>query len=372
MTTRPGTRNAIKPNDDPTKFVGRVVNGVYRIDSLLESGGMGLVFKATRLNFNREVAIKILRPSLANDIDIVKRFQREMDVLTFLSHPNIVSILDVGRDASGFSYFVMDFVQGETMAQLCDNRSLSLGEILEILRQVCSALSEAHEKQIIHRDIKLDNIIVRKLSDGRLHSTLLDFGVAKDLGEFGSAVTRVGELPGTPGIIAPELVDESDPIPASDLYSVGVLLFIAVTGTIPFKGDDDLEVMRAHLNEPIPDIRGLVDNDVPEQVVDLIYELMQKDPELRPESAADVITRIENIVRAVPEVDVSRSWKAYVPPDAIPEREESSLVLNTSEIPLATNSSMTPASVVGMLIAILIILVLMVCYLLYRQMFLVT
>lgn len=372
MTTRPGTRNTSTPDDDPQKFLGRIVNGIYRLDALLESGGMGLVFKATRLNFNKQVAIKILRPSLAKDVDIVKRFQREMDVLTLLSHPNIVSILDVGRDASGFSYFVMDFVEGHTMAALCDEKSLSLAEILEVFRQVCSALSEAHGKQIIHRDIKFENIIIRKLQDGRLHSTILDFGVAKNLGEFSTSLTRAGELPGTPGIIAPELVDNPQPVPASDLYSVGVLLFIALTGNLPFTGDNDFEIVRAHQINPVPDIRALVDNDVPEQVIELIYELMQKDPKMRPSSAEDVRNKIEKIVRASPSVDVSRTWKAYQPPDEIAESEAYDLDLSKLSEVAVSNPTVTPASVVGMLIALLIILVLIVCYLLYRQMLLTT
>ncbi|GEM_PF-6006364 len=369
MSTRPGTRNTNAINDDPDKYLGRVINGMYRLESFLDGGGMGLVFKATRLNFKKPVVVKILRPSLSKNLDIVKRFQREIDLLSVLSHPSIVSILDLGRDASGFSYFVMDFVEGETMDLLCDKKELSLAEIFEIFRQICSALSEAHAKDIIHRDIKFENIVVRRLSDGRLHATLLDFGVARDL-KTKSEITRVGELPGTPGIIAPELVEDPCPSPASDLYSIGVLLFIAITGRAPFSGDNDFQIVQAHQRDPIPDIRSLVDNDVPEQVVELIYELMQKDAKKRPQSAQLVRDRIESITRHSPAVDVSRSWKAYVPPDDVSPssvHDESPL---HEDLAVHQHQRVTPASIVGMLIALLIILVLVVVYLLYRQMLL--
>lgn len=363
--TRPGTQNSKRfVDDDPNKFIGRIVNGTYRIDEVIDVGGMGLVFRATRLNFNRSVAIKILRPSLSKDNDIIKRFQREIDVMTQLQHPNIISILDVGRDASGFQYFVMEYIPGETLDVLLKKNALHLSEILEVFRQLCSAISEAHLKHIIHRDIKFENILGRRLHDGNWHIIVLDFGVAKTLNEVKQGLTRSGELPGTPGIIAPELVENPIPTPASDLYSIGVLLFTALTGKVPYEGENDFQIVYAHQNEPIPDIRNLVDNDVPEQIVELIYELMQKNPVKRLQSANEVQRRIEAIVRNSPSLNSPRNQN-YIPSESFEKSEI--FAPDKKEVQESPITNVAPASVVGVLIAIMIVLVLIVCYLLYRQ-----
>ena len=322
MTTRPGglynKRGSTKPFDAPQALVGRVLDGRFRLDEVLNAGGMGLIFIGVQLSVNRPVAVKVLKPTLSDEVDLARRFQQEVELVATLSHPNIVSLVDAGRDAGGLTYLVMEYVDGQTFRQVLQSGTLSLTDMLEIFIQVCEALIEAHSHQIIHRDLKFDNIMLKRRQDHRIHAKVLDFGVAKILSRDVN-LTRGGQVPGTPGIIAPELVAHNVPSPQSDLYSVGVLLYTTLTGAAPFKGINDLELMRAHQFEPVPNIHTQVQAYVPEALVELTYALLEKDPKMRPESARDLRNRLETIQNQL-EKDY-RDLPPYIPP-AFEENED--------------------------------------------------
>lgn len=299
MATRPNAnkkRRGTQPLDAPQALVGRVLDGRFRLVEVLTRGGMGIVFEAVQLSVNRKIAVKILRPTLSNETDLVQRFSQEIEVVASLSHPNIVSLIDAGRDAGGLTYLAMEYVHGKTFRQALKRAELSLPEILEVLIQTCDALMEAHDAGIIHRDLKFDNIMLTRHKDERLHIKILDFGVAKLLSR-NLNLTRSGQVPGTPGIIAPELIDERPPTPRSDLYSLGVLLYTALCGDAPFNADNDLELMRAHKFEEVPPIHERINVSVPPELIDLTYSLLEKNPEHRPESAQQVRDRLEALVR---------------------------------------------------------------------------
>lgn len=299
MSTRPNAntkRRGTQPLDAPQTLVGRVLDGRFRLVEVLTRGGMGIVFEATQLSVKRKIAVKILRPTLSNEADLVQRFSQEIEVVASLCHPNIVSLIDAGRDAGGLTYLAMEYVEGKTFRKALKRGELSLPEILDVFVQTCDALMEAHAADIIHRDLKFDNIMLSRHQDARLHIKILDFGVAKLLSK-NLELTRSGQVPGTPGIIAPELIDEKPPTPRSDLYSLGVLMYTALAGEAPFTAPNDLELMRAHKFEEIPRLEEQVNQSVPRELLDLTYSLLEKQPQHRPENAREVRDRLEAIAR---------------------------------------------------------------------------
>jgi serine/threonine-protein kinase len=287
-----------EPLDAPQSFVGRVLDGRYKLQEMINLGGMGIIFRAEQVSTGRAVAVKLLKPSKSGDTDVVRRFEREADVLGGLSHPNIVSMIASGKDAGGLAYVVMEYVKGATLRNVLKNGALSLIEIVDIFAKTTSALAEAHDADVIHRDLKFDNVMVGRQADGRLRVTVLDFGVAKPMTEQRRLeLTREGQVPGTPAIVAPELVDERPPTPRSDLYSLGVLIYAALAGREPFDGENDLELMRAHKFDDLPDLRSQVPDYVPASLVDLTERLLEKEPEARPPGAPQVRDELEAIRR---------------------------------------------------------------------------
>lgn len=331
------------------------------------------MFLATQVTVQRKVAIKIIKPHLSQYSDLVQRFMHEIEISGRLGHPNIVTLFDTGRDLSGLNFIAMEYVEGETFSEALTHSRLSLLEILHVFVQVCDALIEAHDLGIIHRDLKFENIMLARHKDGRIHTKVLDFGVAKQL-FHDKSITRIGEVPGTPGIIAPELLDQVDPSAQSDLYSLGVLLFTSLTGRAPFEGETDFEVMRAHKMDDIPDLYSLVGDQVPEEIVELAYELMQKDPKARPDSATAVRDRMEKIIRRLEQKMMDHP--RYVPPAGQLRPLQAPRPLPTSarsaefqarSASVQPDEAVAPASVVAVLIVIVIVLVVVVIYLLYRQ-----
>lgn len=289
-----------EPLDAPESLVGRMLEGRYYLEETVDLGGMGIIFRAEQTSTDRTVAVKVLKPSRSDETDLLHRFRREASVLAALSHPNIVSLIDYGRDAGGLTYLVMEFVDGETFRDVLEGGELTLGEMVEVFAKTTSALAEAHEAEIIHRDLKFENIMVSRQADDHLDVTVLDFGVAKPLSEQNRLeLTSKGQVPGTPAVIAPELVDEHPPSPRSDLYSLGVVFYTALAGAPPYRGENDLDLMRAHKNDPLPDLDAKAANYVPDELVDLTESLLEKEPEGRPEDAARVRRRLDRVVREV-------------------------------------------------------------------------
>ncbi len=377
MSTRPGISKSPSLNEEsPEAFVGKVLDSTYRLDEVLSTGGMGIVFRATQLSVVRPVAVKIIKPSLSTNSDLMTRFMQEIEVIGKLAHPNIVHMIDSGRDMAGIAFIAMEFVHGQTFRDALRRHQLSLLEILHVFVQVCDALIEAHHLEIIHRDLKFENIMICRHQDNRIHVKVLDFGVAKQLSS-GEHVTRQGEVPGTPGIIAPELVDGQKPSGQSDLYSLGVLLFTALTGRAPFAGQNDFEIMRAHKIQDVPNLYELVGDRVPEVIIELAYELMEKDPAMRSDSAADVRDRLERIIRRLERQMMDHP--RYVPPpqEGLRPLHAPTIESGRSQEFMAERegsaqesideAKVAPASVVGFLIALVIILSLVVIYLLFKQ-----
>ncbi len=370
-TSRPSTR----PTDAPEHLLGRTLEGRFQLNEVLSEGGMGIVYRATQLSVNRPVAVKVIRPTLARDPDLMQRFLHETQVVAKLQHPNIVNLIESGRDMNGLVYIAMEFVEGKTFREALEELKLSLLEILHVFVQVCDALIEAHYHGIIHRDLKFENVLICQHRDGRVLVKVVDFGVAKQLTHDGG-VTRAGEVPGTPGVIAPELVTLGAPSAQSDLYSLGVMLFTALTGRPPFDGQNDFEVMQAHLLEDLPNLYTLVGDRVPEVVIELAAELMEKEPDMRPPDAKTVRDRLELIIRRLERQMMDHP--RYIPPPQEGLRPLHPPIENaaarsgeflgrTEENQGPVAPAVAPLSVVGVLLAVVIVLSLAVIYLLFRQ-----
>ncbi len=238
-------------------MIGQTLDGRYRIESRLGEGGLGCVYRAQHLKLDRAVAVKVLRADLRAVEALHQRFEREVRTLSSLAHPNIVTITDYG-EVSGLPYLVMELAEGTELGALIGAR-LSGERVLAIIRQILSSLAYAHARDVVHRDLKPANVIVRQLPDGRDHTVVLDFGLAKFVGDGAMAagevdLTRSGLIVGTPAYLAPEMLGSGSRKAdvRSDLYAVGLVLFELLAGRRPFLAEDPAEMLRAHLVTPPP------------------------------------------------------------------------------------------------------------------------
>ena len=260
----------------------QTIDNRYRIVELIGEGGMAQVYRGDDLRLGREVAIKILRPQYANERTFVERFVQEARAMAGFSHPNIVNVFDVGRTGAS-PYIVMEYVDGiDLRRKLQQEGRLSIGEALEIARQVAEGVGAAHRKGIVHRDIKPGNILIA--SDGRVK--VADFGIARAMADA-QHLTEPGVVWGTTAYLSPEQIRGGTATPASDVYAIGVLLYEMLTGQTPFQGEDRVAVALKHLNEPPPPLHEL-NPRVPPGLERLVLRMLSKDPAQRPADANEV------------------------------------------------------------------------------------
>ena len=252
---------------------GQKINDRYEIIRSIGEGGMANVYLARDIILERNVAIKILRGDLAGDEKFVRRFQREALSASSLSHPNIVEMYDVGED-NGTYYIVMEYVEGMTLKQLIKKRgSLSLSEAIGI--------KEAHDSYIIHRDLKPQNILIKE--NGEVKIT--DFGIAMALNS--TQLTQTNSVMGSVHYLPPEQASGKGATIKSDIYSMGILFYELLTGKLPFKGDNAVEIALKHMKNDIPSVREINDS-IPQSVENIILKATAKNPKNRYESAAEM------------------------------------------------------------------------------------
>ncbi|HEX3964821.1 MAG TPA: serine/threonine-protein kinase [Trebonia sp.] len=274
----------------------RVILERYALTKPIGSGGMGTLWEGTDIRLNRRIAVKQIRRDLSQDHAAMRRFTREAQITARLSHPGVPVIYDFGTDGEEL-FIAMEYVDGVTIAQLIDEVvPVPIGWAAAIVTQVCAVLAAAHEQQLVHRDLKPANVMIRP--DGSVK--VLDFGLAAalDPGEF-SLITQVGETPGTAFYIAPEVASGEQATPASDLYSVGCLLYELLTGSVVFAGLDPVAEIEAHLSEQ-PPLASAFRSDIPADVDMLARELLAKSPFGRPPDAHAVVERLLPLVADLP------------------------------------------------------------------------
>ncbi|HAF17656.1 MAG TPA: Stk1 family PASTA domain-containing Ser/Thr kinase [Peptococcaceae bacterium] len=261
-------------------MIGKMLGNRYEIIAMLGAGGMANVYRARCTVLNRIVTVKVLRKELAEDKDFVRRFQMEAQAVALLSHPNIVSIYDVGEE-DGVPYLVMEYVEGFNLKEIIRERGpLSATEAVNIGIQVCAALEHAHSKGIIHRDIKSHNILVTQ--GGRVKVT--DFGLARVLSIPSVTMTQSGSVMGSVHYFSPEQARGEEVTPQSDIYSLGVVLYEVVSGRVPFQGDNPISIALKHLQEEPKSLR-LENPTIPNVLEKIIFKAMAKDPKNRFSSA---------------------------------------------------------------------------------------
>ena len=260
---------------------GQKINDRYQIIKTIGEGGMANVYLAYDTILDRDVAVKVLRGDLANDEKFVRRFQREALNASSLSHPNIVEVYDVGDD-NGQYFIVMEYIEGKNLKDLLKKRGkLTVSEVVDIMSQIADGLSVAHDSYIIHRDIKPQNIMI--LENGLVKIT--DFGIAMAMNA--TQLTQTNSVMGSVHYLPPEQASGKGSTLKSDIYSMGILMYELLTGVLPYRGDNAVEIALKHLKEPLPSIRDELP-DIPQSVENIILKSAAKNPKNRYNDAREM------------------------------------------------------------------------------------
>ena len=260
---------------------GQKISDRYQIIKSIGEGGMANVYLAYDTILDRNVAVKVLRGDLSSDEKFVRRFQREALAASSLTHPNIVEVYDVGED-NGEYYIVMEYIEGKHLKNLLKKRGkLTLSEAVDIMLQITDGMAAAHDSYIIHRDIKPQNIMI--LENGLVKIT--DFGIAMAMNA--TQLTQTNSVMGSVHYLPPEQASGQGSTLQSDIYSMGIVMYELLTGELPFKGDNAVEIALKHLKEPIPDIREKIPN-VPNSIYNIIKRATAKNPKNRYNDAREM------------------------------------------------------------------------------------
>jgi serine/threonine protein kinase len=325
--TRPLQRHRprLEPKDDP--LIGRVLDERFRLLERVGHGAYGAVYRAEQLALHRDVAIKVLDTSSGAEADLAERFLREARAVSRVRHPNTVSIFDFGRTDEGVLYLAMELIQGVTLTELVAcQKPLSLPRVIDFIAQVAMALEAIHHAGLAHADLKSDNLLVQPLPSGELIK-VVDFGIARCLepapaagpaspapaaGATPAPFTRpagAGDAParelriaphvrGTPGYIAPEVIRGAPPDQAADVYAAGVLLYLLLTGELPFFGRYPAQTLRRQLVAPVLP-PSLVRPEVPEALDHVVLRATARDREARYADAGELRRAIEAVALEV-------------------------------------------------------------------------
>ena len=265
---------------------GQKINDRYQVIRSIGEGGMANVYLAYDTILDRNVAVKVLRGDLATDEKFVRRFQREAMSASALSHPNIVEMYDVGEDDGNY-FIVMEYIDGKTLKNLIKKRgALTVVEVVDIMLQLTSAISCAHDSYIIHRDIKPQNVMI--LDDGRVKIT--DFGIA--IASNASELTQTNSVMGSVHYLPPEQANGAGATAKSDIYSLGILMFELLTGKLPFKGENAVEIALKQMKEQIPSVCA-INPEIPQSIENVILKACAKNPKNRYDNVKDMYNDIK-------------------------------------------------------------------------------
>ena len=269
---------------------GQKINDRYEIIKTIGEGGMANVYLANDTILDRKVAIKVLRGDLSNDEKFIRRFKREALSVSNLSHPNIVEVYDVGEEDGNY-YIVMEYIEGKTLKQLLQKRGvLTLNEVIDIMTQLTDGLAHAHEAYIIHRDIKPQNIMIE--DNGLVKIT--DFGIAMALNS--TQLTQTNSVMGSVHYLPPEQANGKGSTVKSDIYSLGILMYELLTGSVPFKGDTAVEIALKHMKEKIPSIRKQ-NPTIPQSVENIVLKATAKNPKNRYDNVRDMYKDLQTALQ---------------------------------------------------------------------------
>lgn len=330
------------------RLLGSTIAGRYRIEAKLGSGGMGAVYRATRTAIGDEVAVKILHAE-QNDPKAAERFRREAQAAAKLKHPNAVTIHDFGITDDGLEYLVMEYVEGQSLRRLIrEHGALDPATALTIITQVCAALDEAHGHQIIHRDIKPDNIVVRTTGTG-LVVKVLDFGIAKLRDDVASHLTQTGSVLGTPHYMSPEQCLGEAIDGRADIYSLGIVLYEMLSGRVPFDASISTAIVIQHVNQAPPSLCAIKPN-LPRQIEAVVFHALEKAPSARPAPAglfAQEFSTAVSTYKAAPNADTHPPQFPYPPRGTGHETDETVVQPTPGWVSGGPNGSTRPLDIPG-------------------------
>ena len=292
-------------------LVGNLIAERYHVLEKLGEGGMGAVYLAEHVKMGLKVAIKVMSQRMANDVDAIARFHREAKNAARIKHPNVCSVIDFGETPDGLIYLAMDYIEGESLTSLLQREgALSPRRAAGILSQCCDALQAAHDLDIVHRDLKPDNIMIEKARDGSDFVKIVDFGIAKAMmAEDGQTVTKTGYIVGTPEYMSPEQVSGEVLDGRSDNYSLALVLFRMLTGSLPFRADTPQESLTSRLvTDPLKLKQAAPGFEFPAQLQQLMDRALARSRDSRFSSAVEFGKSVDAVLSempdAVPRVDV--------------------------------------------------------------------
>jgi len=296
-------------------LVGMVIQDKYELTDLIGEGAMGWVYRGIHRALQSSIAVKLMKPSAEPDETRDKRFEQEARSASGLNSPNIISIIDFGRTPGGVLFIVSEYLRGDTLSELIAHQGpLPLPRALRIIDQILSAVYEAHEAELIHRDMKPDNVIITPLRSGEDFVKVLDFGIAKLGGDQSQRLTMQGQLFGTPAYMAPEQIRGQEVTPRTDLYACAMILYEMLTGFEPFRSESVMEVLSMQLhNDPQPLREAPAAAHLPEELEAAVMKGLSKDPEGRYANAAEFRQALGQFVGRRPRITTSRCGNCGTP-----------------------------------------------------------
>lgn len=280
-------------------LIGKEIDGKYKIIAKVGSGAMGSIYRAEHTTLQRSICLKVLHKHLIKDESYIKRFHREARAASRLDHPNCVKIYDYGHTEDELTYIAMEFIEGRDLAQvLYTDYPLSMKGIFHITTQICDALDEAHFNNIVHRDMKPENIMITKRRDDPFFVKVLDFGIARiqdaSPTSIGGFKTATGMVFGTPEYMSPEQIRGEELDSRTDIYSFGIVLYQVLTGQLPFTGDTIIEIATKHISMKPPPLKQF-NNKIPDEAEKIVLKMLKKKREERFQTVREIKEKFNQV-----------------------------------------------------------------------------
>jgi hypothetical protein len=358
QTGKPTDTQNVGQRYDP--LIGATLDGRYKIEKVLGEGGMGIVYKAVHTTLGKPLAIKVLRPEVSKNEEIVQRFRQEAQSASQIGNPHIIDISDFGTLGDGSTYFVMEFLTGKSLTLAQSEGKFSLARTIHVIRQLAGALGAAHEIGIVHRDLKPDNVQLVERGGQKDFVKVLDFGIAK-VGGSTSKLTQAGQVFGTPHYMSPEQCAGTNVDQRTDIYAVGVMLYELACGKVPFDADNLMGILTKHLYEnPIAPHELAPPVDVSPALEAIILKCLQKKPEVRYQTMAELAADLDSLERGqTPRAVLDKVERATSGPQTLTGVEarvsiatgQQDIAIRKSRAPLFIALGVAGALVIGVVLA---------------------